>query len=89
MHFCQALLLCKNPILLHLFWKTMSLTGDLTLPPAAPAGPGSPGIPYRGIFVWLDMDFTFSNAAFTVFQILTLSPGLPASPAVPAGPGRP
>lgn len=68
----------------------MSQTGDLTLPPAVPAGPGSPGIPYRGIFVWLDMDFTFNNAAFTtVFQILTLSPDLPASPAGPAGPGRP
>lgn len=37
----------------------MSLTADLTLPPAAPAGPGSPGIPYRGIFVWLDVDLNF------------------------------
>lgn len=37
----------------------MSLTGDLTLPPAAPAGPGSPGIPYRGIFVWLDVNLNF------------------------------
>lgn len=77
----------------------MAWTGELTLAPAGPATPWSPGIPYRDTNGGLVMYRLFRHFcgfniqtrlnSVCVCVLLTLSPGLPASPADPAGPGRP